>query len=567
MANINDELLKRRFIHTTWSKWNSVANKSQYDNSIVFIKEDPKKAESGEELIETGKGVAIYTQGHLFEMSNEADVKNIINSYLEKGANIQIESIDGKLVISATDTTYSPGTGLKLDGTTFNHINSVEGVSLANAEMAKQTPTSSTPSFTFKTYGYDDQGHILGSKDATVELPATAFKDTTYEVTMAAGNSNEVSLNTKKDGKAENTYTIKGDKGTTVSFKDNVMTITSDTASDILGTLNVTDTAVANQYVSEVDQTNGKITVTRETLPVYGVNETAVDGLKLSLTDGKVGLVDDGLAADLTSKNITLETAATATEGYLKTYVLKQGATEIGKIDLPKELVVTGGEVITAEEDNAELKLVKGEKYLKLTIANQTNPVYIAVKDLVDVYTSGNGITISNSNEISVKLHENDNYLGFDADKCLVTKVGELHVMDVQETDGSYYSGAAVKTSGLATVENVANIINKLDKDIDAVVYDEGKPAVLADGEIAVVTGITQHNGRITSVDSAAVVNKTYVDSAIDNAEGTLSLENGENDSTYVFGIKNDKGVEQDGYVKASEVSTILNAAWAWGTI
>lgn len=149
--------------------------------------------------------------------------------------------------------------------------------------------------------------------------------------------------------------------------------------------------------------TDGKLTVTIPEASVTGVNDTPVDGLKLQLVDKKVTLVDDGLANTLTGKNITLDVAETATEGYLKTYVLKQGTTEVGKIDLPKELVVTGGEVIIATNEEG---LTVDEKYLKLTIANQDKPVYIAVKDLVDVYTAGAGIAISDANVVSVKLAE-----------------------------------------------------------------------------------------------------------------------------------------------------------------
>lgn len=82
------------------------------------------------------------------------------------------------------------------------------------------------------------------------------------------------------------------------------------------------------------------------------------------------------------------------TEGYLKTYEIFQGGTSVGKIDIPKDLVVSSGQIV---EEN-------GVKYLRLTIANSSTPVDIAVTDLVDVYTPGNGIEISNSNEISAKV-------------------------------------------------------------------------------------------------------------------------------------------------------------------
>lgn len=82
------------------------------------------------------------------------------------------------------------------------------------------------------------------------------------------------------------------------------------------------------------------------------------------------------------------------TKGYLKTYEIFQGGTSVGKIDIPKDLVVSSGQIV---EEN-------GVKYLRLTIANSSTPVDIAVTDLVDVYTPGNGIEISNSNEISAKV-------------------------------------------------------------------------------------------------------------------------------------------------------------------
>lgn len=536
--------LQKRFISTTLDKWAAVENKSVYNNSIVFVKsndntkgvkiytqgvefdteltaaevtpivKDYLKAGSNVTITEKDGNLVIAAPGTatITAKSTElvqagavagalttpmslslavADNKGTFSQNFENlagenitaasaviagGDNITLTQTDGGLKIDAKDTTYTAGTGLTLNGTVFNHTNKVEAVTAQGAQLDEEILSDSNRSFEVKAYAYDAEGHITGSVDNKITLPAEAFSDTTYEVTMTAGNSNEVSLNTKKDGQAENTYTIKGDKGTTVSFENGVMTISSDTADTILSGLDVTDAAVENQYVSEVDQTNGLISVTRTTLPVYGVNDTKVDGLKLSLTDGKVGLVDDGLAADLTSKNITLETAETATAGYLKTYVLKQGTTEIGKIDLPKELVVTGGSVV--EKD--------GEKYLRLTIANQEEPVDIAVKDLVDVYTAGNGITISDTNVVSAKVKEKDPYLRLD-------------------DEGLY-------TEGIDTAISIA--INNLDSEKSGSAKASAKANI-----VNVVTGVTvkQTNGSLESVTVAEteVATAAYVDAAI----------------------------------------------------
>lgn len=76
-------------------------------------------------------------------------------------------------------------------------------------------------------------------------------------------------------------------------------------------------------------------------------------------------------------------------------------------INIPKDLVVKSGEVITA---TTETGLVKGDKYIKLVIANKDGqPIYIAVKDLVDVYTAQANaekvqLAISGTNEISATI-------------------------------------------------------------------------------------------------------------------------------------------------------------------
>lgn len=84
----------------------------------------------------------------------------------------------------------------------------------------------------------------------------------------------------------------------------------------------------------------------------------------------------------------------------LKTYIFTQdfeadGTTphEIGRIELAKELVVTSGECIIAtgtevREDGSSFGLEADKSYLKLTIANQVDPVYIDTRDLVNDYTA-----------------------------------------------------------------------------------------------------------------------------------------------------------------------------------
>lgn len=104
---------------------------------------------------------------------------------------------------------------------------------------------------------------------------------------------------------------------------------------------------------------------------------------------------------------ISLNVAGTPTSDYLKTYILSQGTNEIGRIDIPKDLVVESGSLVhgTWTDDTFTEDPEGPDTALKLIIANQKEPVYINTKDLVDYYTAGNGINIDNThNTIALKL-------------------------------------------------------------------------------------------------------------------------------------------------------------------
>ena len=102
-----------------------------------------------------------------------------------------------------------------------------------------------------------------------------------------------------------------------------------------------------------------------------------------------------------------------ASGNILKSYVFNQLGAVIATISIPKDLVVTkdgSGVVVGNWVDGFFTEDASGSgKAIKLVIANQSDPIYIDVKDLVDVYTAQQGATeiqlaISNKNEISATL-------------------------------------------------------------------------------------------------------------------------------------------------------------------
>lgn len=88
------------------------------------------------------------------------------------------------------------------------------------------------------------------------------------------------------------------------------------------------------------------------------------------------GLADGAKAAGV----ITVETEAT-TNGMAKSYTIKQNGKTITTIDIPKDMVVSSGEVVVNPKGQEE------GTYLVLTLANATNDkVYVNVGKLVDIY-------------------------------------------------------------------------------------------------------------------------------------------------------------------------------------
>ena len=114
--------------------------------------------------------------------------------------------------------------------------------------------------------------------------------------------------------------------------------------------------------------------------------------------------VDNAKASD---KVTMVEKTSGLDEGIAKAYTFYQGeqtdANKIGTINLLKDLVVSAGEVVKNPEGK------DAGTYLKLTIANQAEPVYINVLDLVNDFTVKENagqiqLVISDTREISASI-------------------------------------------------------------------------------------------------------------------------------------------------------------------
>ena len=107
-----------------------------------------------------------------------------------------------------------------------------------------------------------------------------------------------------------------------------------------------------------------------------------VDGLSTT-NKTVVGAINEVLAAVGTGGTAAVVTVEKSADGL--TYTIKQGEATVGTIDIPKDMVVTSGEVVTNPEGQDE------GTYIKLTLANVADPLYINVGNLVDIYKAKEG--------------------------------------------------------------------------------------------------------------------------------------------------------------------------------
>ena len=185
------------------------------------------------------------------------------------------------------------------------------------------------------------------------------------------------------------------------------------------------------------------------------VNSLSEDNKELLLNN----LWIEYLPSSTAGNKIGITTLGTATSGYGKTYQLTYDGTPISDalIDIPKDLVVKSGSVVTAVAGTGEnaskvydgtgIEItdgVVGEKYIKLVINNdvtdqQNSVIFIPVKDLVDVYTTGSEdndkvqIVIGNDNTISATIGgitENE----LDSTVTDILSLAESSIQDVDVT-------------------------------------------------------------------------------------------------------------------------------------
>lgn len=303
----------------------------------------------------------------------------------------QMSSI-GNLMLGETSTTAYRGDRGK---TAYDHSQLITGnphnvtktdIGLGNVTNTEQAPITHVGDSTHLTT--TDKTAI--SKVSTIEGNLSDLEDSLSTV-ATSGSYNDLS---NKPSIPSKTSDLTNDSGylTThqdISGKENIINKKSAWGKTPSDTDYPTLKLVHDSLETKVDKVTGKGLSSNDFTNTY---KNTLDNLNTTLDDYEV----------------TVQKSATAETGYIATYKVMQGSTQVGaSINIPKDYLVKSATMETCTTiNNPVTGYMVGDKYLDFVINTKDNTgtnehLYILVSDLVDTYTAGAGLTLS-SNEFSI---------------------------------------------------------------------------------------------------------------------------------------------------------------------
>lgn len=226
---------------------------------------------------------------------------------------------------------------------------------------------------------------------------------------------------------------------------------------------------------------------------------------------------------------VTVSTETT-TEGMSKSYTFTQNGKQITVIDIPKDMVVSGGEVVKDPAGQAP------GTYICLTLANAAqDKIYINVAGLVDIYTAAEGAT-----EIQLAFGGAN---GYEVSATLVDGgVSTAKIADGAVTTGKIADKNVTKAKLEQTVQDS---LGKADTAVQTVAEGTVNGEILVDGKAVKVHGLG----------SAAYQNSDAFDGAGTAAAVKTELLGDETTPETIRGVK--KAVEQEVADRTAAVSGV----------
>lgn len=162
------------------------------------------------------------------------------------------------------------------------------------------------------------------------------------------------------------------------------------------------------------------------------------------------------------TKNVTVQQLSTPTEGFAQSYIVKQNNAQVGvTINIPKDFLVRSAEVYEVTEADVPVEgYTVGEKYIDFVVntvdgTGNVSHIYLLTTELMSAISAGNGISISLTNEISVKVASTGaNGLSVTSDGLkLAPAVATVTTITFVQATGTYVDGTTYYTDSSGTTE------------------------------------------------------------------------------------------------------------------
>lgn len=201
--------------------------------------------------------------------------------------------------------------------------------------------------------------------------------------------------------------------------------------------------AVTDDLQSQIDSLDGG-----------AIKTVKVNGTALTTTGNAVDIL------------VAVEKKQTANAGYAASYSVKVNGVSLSPdIDIPKDFLVKSASLKTSTAQDYEDVgcSAAGKKYIDFVVNTvdddeTASHIYLPVEDLVDVYTAGNGLTVSN-NEFSVVIDSNNaNGLSVGTDGIALALATDSAAGAMSAADHAQFTADSTKLAGISTQANKTTV-------------------------------------------------------------------------------------------------------------
>lgn len=360
----------------------ALADSALQSADIVTGKTNGTISVDGTEVAVKGLGSAAYTASNNYATAAQGTKAD--NAMPKSGG-----AFTGAITVKAPTADMNPATKQYVDS-------AIAGVNSFEYEVVTALPTASASTM-HKIYLMADSTN-KESQDNYDEYITVLTGTSTYTWEKIGNTTLDLS------GYVPTTRTVNGkalSADITLSASD-VGADASGTAAGLVNNLDVTDSAIANQYVSSVSQTDGKITVSRSALPkafgkvTVGSTNIAAD----STTDTLTLMAGDNvtITADANNDKITIEATDTTYSEATTSVAGLMSAEDKTKLDGIAdgaqvnviESITVGGTAQTVTNKKVALGAAAGKAVDTSITANSTStnlPTSKAVEDRINAHS------------------------------------------------------------------------------------------------------------------------------------------------------------------------------------